>query len=122
LEGGARLPPEHLAGAARVADEQVDLGRPEEALVLDDIVAVVEADVGEGPLAEVAYGVRLAGGDDVVAGLVLLDHAPHGLDEVGRVPPVATRLEVAHPQLGVDAGHDPGHAPRDLAGGELGPA
>ena len=40
----------------------------------------------------------LAGGDDVVVGLVLLEHQPHGPDVVAGESPVALGVEVAHDQ------------------------
>ena len=47
-----------------------------------DVSVPLEARQPEGDLAQLAHGVRLAGGDDVVVGLVLLEHEPHGLDVV----------------------------------------
>ena len=66
-EGRPRFPSQHRTGFRGVADEEVDLGRPEELLVLHDVLALVETDVAEGHLAELADRMRLAGGDDVVA-------------------------------------------------------
>ena len=68
-------------------------------LVDDDVVLPVEADVGEGELAELAHRVGLAGADHVVVGLVLLEHQPHGLDVVAGEAPVALGVEVAEAQL-----------------------
>ncbi len=48
---------------------------------------------------ELAHRVRLAGGDDVVVRLVLLEHQPHRLDVVAGVAPVALRVEVAEVEL-----------------------
>ena len=80
----------------RVADEQVDLGRPHEARVLHDVSGpVVDADLGERDVEQLADRVRLAGGDDVVVGLVLLQHPPHRLDVVAGEAPVALGVEVA---------------------------
>ena len=63
------------------------------------VLLPVEPDVAEGELDELAHGVRLAGGDDVVVGLVLLEHQPHGLDVVAGEAPVALGVEVAEAQL-----------------------
>jgi hypothetical protein len=43
----------------------------------------------------VAHGVALAGAEDEVAGLVLLEHQPYRLDVLGGVAPVAPGVEVA---------------------------
>ena len=48
---------------------------------------------------ELADAVRLAGGDDVVVGLLLLEHQPHRLDVVAGEAPVALGVEVAEEQL-----------------------
>src|SRR5207244_9515948 len=42
---------------------------------------------------------RLAGGDDIVLRLVLLEHQPHRLNVIPRVTPVAPGLEVAQTQF-----------------------
>src|SRR5690606_35243709 len=118
-EPGPELPAEDLASAGRVADEQVDLGGTEEALVDDHVLLVVEADVAERDLAELPHRVGLAGGDDEVARLVLLEHPPHGLDVVPREAPVALGVEVAEAQLLGHAEADLGDGVGDLAGHEL---
>ena len=76
-------------------------------------------DLGEGPLDELLDGVRLARGDDVVVGLVLLQHQPHRPHVVAGVAPVALRVEVAEHQLVLQAELDAGHGVGDLAGDEL---
>ena len=53
----------------------------------------------EGRVEEVADRVGLAGGDDVVVGLLLLEHQPHRLDVVAGEAPVALGVEVAEHQL-----------------------
>jgi hypothetical protein len=59
--------------------------------------------------------VGLAGADDVVVGLVLLEHAPHGVDVVGRVAPVALGVEVAEVELALEAVLDAADGAGDLA-------
>src|SRR3954451_5376933 len=68
--GGQRLglPAQHLAGLAGVADQRVDLGRPEVALVEPHVLLPVEADRVEAELDEVADRVAGAGGEHVVVG------------------------------------------------------
>ena len=79
----------------RVADQVLDLGRAQEARVDAHVLLGVEPDVREGDVDELAHRVRLAGGDHVVVGLVLLEHQPHRLDVVLGVAPVALGVEVA---------------------------
>ena len=79
----------------------------------------VEADVGEGGRDEALDRVRLARGDDVVVGRLLLQHQPHRLDVVAGEAPVALGVQVADAQLLLHPELDAGHAVRDLAGHEL---
>jgi len=62
--------------------------------------------------------VLLAGGDDDVVRLVLLQHQVHGLDVVAGVAPVALGVELAKVQVLLHAQGDPRHGARDLAGDE----
>ena len=64
-----------------------------------DVALPVEADEAEGDLAQLADGVHLAGGDDVVVRLRLLEHPPHRLDVLRRVAPVALGVEVAQVEV-----------------------
>ena len=86
---------------------------------MHDVVLPVEADVAEGDLAELAHRVRLAGGDHVVVGLVLLEHQPHGLDVVAGEAPVALGVEVAEAQLVARPSLIWATRVADLAGDEL---
>ena len=58
----------------------------------------------------------LAGRDDIVVALVLLQHQPHGLDIFGRVAPVAFGFEVAEDRVLLQPGLDAGQRARDFAG------
>ena len=66
-------------------------------------------------LDELAHAVLLAGGDDVVLRLLLLQHEPLHLDVVAGVAPVALGVEVAEEELGLQAGLDARQAAGDLA-------
>src|SRR6185295_13460966 len=93
----------------------VDLGRPEIARIDLDVALPVEVELAERDLDELAHRVRLAGGDDVVVGAVLLQHGPHRLDVVTREAPVAPRLQVAEVELAVEVVADARSRARDLA-------
>ena len=80
-----------------------------------DELPVVEPDVPEGLLAQLAHRVRLAGADDEVVALRLLEHEPHRLDVVLRVAPVAAGLEVAEVELLLQPELDARGGARDLA-------
>src|SRR5262249_13897256 len=99
LEAGLVAPAELGPGLGRVAMQIVDLGRAEIARIDrdQDLAALgvdalllgagaapgdLAADLGEGDLDELAHGMGLAGGDDIVLGLVLLQDQPHRLDIV----------------------------------------
>ena len=94
----------------------VDLRGAQERGIGDDVPLPVQAGMSERELGELAHRVRLAGGDDVVGRLVLLQHQPHRLDVVAREPPVTLRLHVAEPQLLREPELDPSHPVADLAG------
>ena len=94
-----RLPAELRLGLGGVADQRVDLGRPQVALIEADVVLPVEPGVLE-ETEEVADGVVAAGGQDEVVGLVGLQHPPHALDVLRGIAPVADGVEVAHVEHG----------------------
>ena len=114
-------------GLGRVAQQVVDLERAEvarvdldqqlagaavdallvQALALPDELA---ADLGEGALEELAHAVGLAGRQHEIVGAVVLQDAPHALDIVAGMAPVAQGVEVAHPQPVLQAELDRGHA------------
>jgi hypothetical protein len=122
-EADPGLPAERGLGLGGVPDELVDLGRAHESLVLTHVrLPVVDADPGEREGEELADRVRLPGGDDVVVGLLLLEHQPHRLDVVTGEAPVALGVEVAEHDVLLRAEVDAGHGLADLAGHELGPA
>ena len=73
----------------------IDLGRAQESRIQPDVLVPVQSDVIEGDLHQLAHRVALAGRDDVVVGLVLLQHQPHRAHVVAGEAPVALRVEVA---------------------------
>ena len=134
-EGDFGLPAECGARFAGVAPEGVDFRRTKVAGVdADERTAAVgvdagfvkalaapfdvHAEVGGGGGDEVADGVLFAGGDDEVVRVVLLEHHPHGADEVFGVAPVAFGVEVAEAQLGLLADGDFCEGAGDFAGDE----
>src|ERR1700730_5263628 len=116
-EGNPRLPAQNAARLSRIAAQRIDLGRPEVAAIDLDMAPPFESSRLERELDENAHAVRLAGGDDVVVWLLLLQHQPHGLDIVTRKAPIALRFEVSQVELVLktltDAAYRPGHLTRD---------
>src|ERR1041384_6279876 len=78
-----------------VTDENVDFRRSEVTLVEFDVFLPIELDKAECFLAKLFHRVRFTRRDNVVVGLVLLQHYPHRLDVLGCVAPVAFRIEIA---------------------------
>src|ERR1043166_5944551 len=93
-EARLRLPAELLPRLARIADQQIDLGRakisridphqclagfPVEAGFLDALAAPLDraADFGEGELDELAHRARLAGGEHEIVRLICLQDRMH---------------------------------------------
>src|SRR5689334_15350541 len=75
----------------------------------------IEVELGEGAFGELAHAVRLAGGDDIIVGLGLLQHEPHRLDIVPGEAPVALRLEIAEVELLLQPFLDAADGARHLA-------
>src|SRR6266496_2640363 len=103
LEGDLRLPAEHAQRLARIAVEVIDLGRPEVPRVDLDVLLPVEIQRAERDVQALADAVGFSGRDDVVVGLVMLEHHPHRLDIVAREAPVALGVQVAEVQLLLEA-------------------
>src|ERR1017187_6162717 len=112
MEADLGPPSEHGHSLRRVAAQEVHFSRAEMARVDTDhglhglgvepplvdartYPADVYPGLLEGKLDELAHGVRFAGRDDVVVGLVLLEHEIHRFDVVPRVAPVAIGVDVA---------------------------
>ena len=105
-------------GFGGVADEEVDFGGAFVAGVVFDVFFPIEADVGEGVFDIFLHGVGFVGGDDIVVGLILLEHEPHGFDVFGGVSPVTLGIEVAEVEVFLAAEFDGGDGAGDFAGDE----
>ena len=79
---------------------------------------IIQIELFEHLLGELADRVGFAGGDHVVVGLLLLEHQPHRLDVVAGESPVALRFEVSEKKLLLEAQFDPGRGAGDLPGDE----
>src|SRR5439155_6051829 len=113
-------PAEAVVRLRRVADQPVKLGCP--ALkrgIHAHVVVPVEPYVTEGALDELTDRVVFTGCDDVVPGLVLLQHQPHRAHVVTRIAPVTARVEIAQHELVLETERDRRGAVRDLARQEL---
>ena len=72
----------------------------------------------ESQLEKLVNRMRFAGGDDVVVGLLLLEHEPHRADVVAGEAPIALGVEVAHDEFLLQAFLDARGSQGDLAGHE----
>src|SRR5436190_17934553 len=132
-EAGGVAPAQPGRRLARIAEQEIDLGRPEVARIdahqgvaaggveapLVDALALPDQlppDLAEGELDELAHRLALAGGQHVVVGGRLLQHPPHALDVVAGMAPVAPGGEVAEIEAVLPAGGDRRDRPGDLAG------
>src|SRR4029079_329539 len=98
---------------------EIDFGGAHELRVDEDVLLPIEPSSRERDLAELANGVRLAGCDDVIVSLLLLEHPPHRLDVIAGESPVALGVEVPHWQPLLHPELDPGDGVGDLARDEL---
>ncbi len=89
MEVGLGGPVQFALGFGGIAHEGLDFGWAEEFRVDDDVVLIVKSEGGEACFEEIANGVLLACGEDVVIAVVLLEHAPHCFDVFGGVTPIA---------------------------------
>ena len=96
-----RRPAEHVPGTVGSAHQVDGVAGPHERLVDPDVPPpVVDAHAGEGRGHELGDAVRLAGGDDVVTGLVVPGGPHERVDVLRRPAPVPAGVEVAEHQLG----------------------
>src|SRR5437764_7059878 len=111
-----RLPAEDLTRLRCIAAQYIDFGRPEIAPVDLDMAPPVKAGRRKSELDEIPHTVRLPSGDDVVIGVLLLQHQPHRLDIISGKAPVTLRSEISQVELVLQAPADPadrpGHFPR----------
>src|SRR5213082_3647516 len=116
LEGDLGTPSQPGPRLTGVAAQVGYLRGTEVRLVHFDVVLPVEADQPEGELYQLADRRLDTGGDDVIIGLVLLQHHPHCLDVILGVAPVALGIEIPEPEfcgaLGDDGGNTTGHLAR----------
>ena len=115
LESGLVAPAQHLVRLARIADQQIDLGgakiaginRHQQSAGLGVMALFVRAlaapgqrhaDLGEGRFGELADRMGLAGGQDIIVALRLLQHQPHAAGVFARMAPVALGVEIAEVQ------------------------
>ena len=135
VQAGLMHPSESIARLGAVAEQEIDLGRPEIPRVdLDedppgrDVDAAflgvgaapfdVDSDFAEGLLDERTDRCRDTGREDIVVGLILPQHQPHAVDEVTCVAPVALSVEVADVKLVLQPEVDRRYGARHLAGDE----
>src|SRR5213593_1275638 len=85
------------------------------------MVAIIETEMREGQFSELSYGMLFAGGDDVVFGLILLQHEPHGLHVLTRMAPVPPRIQISQPDFFRQSELDPRGLGGDLSRDELEP-
>src|SRR4051812_45577030 len=74
LQAGLGRPPQYRLCLARVAEHSIDIGPSKQGLVQFNVPLVIQSGMGERNTAEIAHRGAAAGGDDVIIGLVLLQH------------------------------------------------
>src|SRR5881628_1779370 len=99
LEGDVWCPAERSLRLRCIGNQEVDLCRAKEPLVLHDELPIVEIDATEGNVTKLSHGPRAAGADDVIVRRGLLQHEPHRTDIVAGETPVAPCFQVTEPDL-----------------------
>src|SRR6266481_527188 len=111
-------PAQNALGFARVALEIIYFRRAEISGIDFDILFPVETSKLKSGLQEFANAMSLAGGDDKVVRAIELHHAPHGIDILRGITPVAFGLKIAHVEFLLQTGANPRYSSRDLAAHE----
>ena len=119
LKSTPGVQPSSVRAFDAVAEQMIDFGRPQQRRIDAHVLLPVEADARERDLDQLAHRVADAGGDDVVVGLVLLQHQPHRAHVVAGKSPVAMRVEIADRQRVGEPELDPRDAVGHLARDEL---
>src|SRR5579885_3016753 len=126
------LPAKLFCRFRRIAEKDIDLSWTEiaridfdkdaAALLIDPFLVHSRAlpgdrksNFGEGPLHELAHGMRFPGREHIIVRLRLLQNTPHPLDIVARMPPVPASVKIAEKELALQAQVNSGNAPGDLA-------
>ena len=99
------------SGGSRGGDAHEDAAVRADAAFIDAFAFPGQGQAGvlERQFAELADGVGLAGGDDVVVRLIGLQHELHGADVARGVAPVALRVEVSEVETILETGLDARH-------------
>ena len=118
---------DHVGGAVEIGADlhKHPAGGLVDALFVHALAGKFQLDAGivEGQLAELPHAMLLAGGNDKILRLVVLQDQPHALDIILGVAPVPQAGQVAQIQLVLLALGNAGRRQRDLAGDEgLAPA
>src|ERR1700733_15809350 len=135
LECRRMAPPEYFTGLGRVANKDIDLGRPK-IIAVDfdqDLAALAiaaalgnalalpryaNADFGKSAFDEFAHRMSFAGCQHIIVGLVLLENPPHPLDIVSGMPPIAFGIEVPEVERILQPQINRGDGAADLTGDE----
>src|SRR5262249_61117978 len=96
-EGDPWRPAERGASPRGVANQMVDLGRPQESRIRDHVPLRVHSDPLARDLDELTHRMLFSRRDYIVAWLLLLEHQPHRLHVITGKAPVTLGIEVAEP-------------------------
>ena len=97
----------------------VDVERPQHGVVRDNELVKVKVKRPERGPAELGYGMGFSRSDDVVIGLILLQHRPHGPHVIFSEPPITMGAHITQRHVVRQSKFDPGSRVRDLPGDKL---
>ena len=113
------MPAQLALGLGGIATDADGLVGAVELLVHDHVVVPIEPDATKGNVEHLANCMRRATGQDVIVGLVTLEHECHATHGVARERPVALGIEIAESQLSLISATDLDSCLRDLARHEI---
>ncbi len=104
------FPSEHFPGFRSVRNEAFDLGWPEIFWVYTDMLAPIQAGIGECLFHEFTHRVGFAGADDEIVRFIVLQDLPHALYVFGRETPISPCIQVPHIKIAFFLGQYPRYA------------
>src|SRR5579875_4026864 len=115
LERHTRLPAQLAPRFGGIGQQHVHLGRTIETRINDHMPPPIQTGAIESQTHKLLDTMRLAGADDVIVRLILLQHQPHGPYVIAGKPPITLGLQIAQTQFLIQPVLDASDAVCDFA-------
>ena len=91
----APSPDQNSPGLRRIRKQGVNLSGTDKSGIYAYVFLPVQLNMLKGNLHQITNRVHPTGPNDVILGVVLLQHKPHGFDIVSRISPISLRVKIA---------------------------